>query len=565
MLDNFSEDEIDEVCSIIPFSFLKTVFLKQSNRELHKQIFKGCRPHIVPYTNAKKLLSKNEIFRTTLLKIYEKYLLSEITTIIKKVEKLKSEGNLDDQSYAAVLYETPFKDYPHIFFKLNEHERSNEIKLILSTFKKIKDTNIQTIDNKDKSSVSSENDNSEELNNKLKVIQSLLDKLINSTHIKKDLDLIYVSKDDCVKQKEQYEQIHKSINDYSSKFNNIIINISNLMNILKKLSKNFTNFSHKQKEYLEQIKKISNITDNLKIKFSQQHNNNEYIMQMLQKISDNTSKNNQVLNLINTKNIPLPKRPKEIEIFKKKLEIYLDSIGIKSDYLDLLSDYMSHVLFQGLPILINRQTGLVLINIIATVLGHSDSVMTVSYCEPFSLFELDELISKQSRFIALDNFIGNYNETNMLSLFDRHKDKIIFLTYAFEKTLKYVSSEFLKYCYYINLNYCGLINFNYILKEEKKSTKILDEEFFVPESPIKQDTIVKNSFQDILKEFGFVHSVVEMKTRYIVNIKDLAGMLAFDIVPYCKDVLEKFPINISERYQKCIIQLGDFGKLDVFK
>jgi hypothetical protein len=66
----------------------------------------------------------------------------------------------------------------------------------------------------------------------------------------------------------------------------------------------------------------------------------------------------------------------------------------------------------------------------------------------------------------LDNFIGNCNETELLPLFDNYRDKVIFLTVAYDRTIYYVSREFLRYCHYLNLNRIAALSINAELTED---------------------------------------------------------------------------------------------------
>ena len=130
---------------------------------------------------------------------------------------------------------------------------------------------------------------------------------------------------------------------------------------------------------------------------------------------------------------------------------------------------------------------------------------------------------------------------------------IIFLTVAYDRTLYFISSEFLKYCYYLNLNRIGALSNSIEVFEDPS---IIEE----IEAVIYRECITSRYSQllkEILSEFNICESLIEYRCNYIANEEDLCRILAFDVLPYCADVLQKPPYNISERFVK---YAGDSGR-----
>lgn len=91
---------------------------------------------------------------------------------------------------------------------------------------------------------------------------------------------------------------------------------------------------------------------------------------------------------------------------------------------------------------------------------------TLSFSADISECEIDDFLSAKNRIVCLDNFIGNFNETILLTICDHHKDKIIFLTMFYDRTLYYVPQEILKYCHYLNLNRIEAFTYDHKLTED---------------------------------------------------------------------------------------------------
>jgi hypothetical protein len=151
------------------------------------------------------------------------------------------------------------------------------------------------------------------------------------------------------------------------------------------------------------------------------------------------------------------------------------------------------------------------------------------------------------------NFIGNYNETTLITICDSHKDKIIFLTVSYERTLAYVSGELMRYFHYLNLNRIEAFIGNKDLTEDPS---VLDEEEALTVT-FKSDTRWSAVLKEILGEFEIGGAVREYKGSLVTNERSLCRLLAFDVLPYCLDVLKIAPFNFSERLVK---YAGDSGR-----
>lgn len=250
-----------------------------------------------------------------------------------------------------------------------------------------------------------------------------------------------------------------------------------------------------------------------------------------------------------------PKRPNDIEEFKDYLGYNLENIGVPTDskYFVLLKEHLSKILFQGMPVVVNRCVGITLMKCVANTLNGQSIVKTLVFNKDLSTDDIDKFLLSAKRVVCLDNFIGNYNETELLPLFDIHRDKVTFLTVAYDRTINYVSGEFLRYCQYLNLNRISALSANAELTEDPST---VEEVEFEPQG-LSQNNRYSSLLREMLGEFGFLQCLVEQKCAAISNEQDLCRVLAFDVLPYCVDVLQIAPYNTSERFLK---YAGDTGR-----
>jgi hypothetical protein len=190
---------------------------------------------------------------------------------------------------------------------------------------------------------------------------------------------------------------------------------------------------------------------------------------------------------------------------------------------------------------------------VANALIGTSNVKTLVYRNDLSVEEIDEFLSADGRIVCLDNFIGNYNETVLLPLFDDHMDKIIFLTVAYDRILRFVPDEFLRYCLYLNLNRIEALSVNSELNEDPSTV----EEIEVIPQRMNSDPRYSSLLKELLSEFGLRQSSVGSRCVPISNERDLCRALAFNLLPYCRDVLQVAPYHISDRFIK---YAGDAGR-----
>lgn len=250
-----------------------------------------------------------------------------------------------------------------------------------------------------------------------------------------------------------------------------------------------------------------------------------------------------------------PLCPKDLDEFKDYLGYNFENLGVPtdSDYYLLLKDYLSEILFQGKPVIISRNTAFSLIKCVANALVKTPVVSTLAFADDVTDKTIESFLSQDKRIVCLDNFIGNYNETNLVTICDKHKDKIIFLTVAYDRTLCYVPVELMIYCRYLNLNRIGAFVGDQQLTEDPSVVDELETIYTSSVSDARWSAVLK----EILEELGVRGALSAYMSSLITDESSLCCLLAFDVLPYCVDVLKTAPFNTSERLVK---YAGDSGR-----
>jgi hypothetical protein len=257
------------------------------------------------------------------------------------------------------------------------------------------------------------------------------------------------------------------------------------------------------------------------------------------------------------------KCPKDIDYFKEYLGYNLEDIGVptNADYYALLKDHMGEILFQRKPVIIGRNTAFSLMNCISNTLVKTSTIPALAFAPDIVEEAIDAFLSQNKRIVCLDNFIGNCNETTLITICDRHRDKIIFLTVIYDRTLCYVPDELMKYCHYLNLNRIEALAGD---KELTEDPSIIDETE-TPLAAIIPDARWSAILKEMLDDFGICGALSAYKSSLINDELRLCRLLAFDVLPYCVDVLKIAPFNASERFLKYAGATGRCPYKDLFR
>lgn len=510
-LPQLTEDEVRYICSVIP--------LQDSIRYFQRNPIEFAK--IMPGFRAKSLKNQARVsallFRCrnhhSISSFIEKRINNWLTQIQEHIAQKMDDG---DSKELAILHTLPFSffaDNIGLFFKLINEEYSDEYIALLSA------------------AVTATKEASSQLQEELKDKESEIGNLqteLNSA--KSDLERTRIKLN---KRDTEIKVLKGSLADLKKLKSSIQNDKEKIVALEVKIQEREESIDGLRKELVEAKNSYQQLEVQIKSELEKQQAAKVYEQQAALK----------------------SKCPRDMEEFKDYLGYNFENICVPtySEYYALLKEHLSKILFQGIPIVVNRGVGTTLIKCIANALIGQTNVKTLVFDINFSIDDVNRFLSSSGRVVCLDNFVGNYNETELLPLFDKHRNKIIFLTVAYDRTIYYVSEEFLRYCHYLNLNRIPAFSANAALTEDPSTIEEVD---FEPQG-ISRGNRYASLLREMLSEFGFVQSLVEQKCATIFDEQDLCRVLAFDVLPYCVDVLQISPYNTSERLIK---YAGDAGR-----
>lgn len=511
-LSQLTEDEIRYICLVVPYQHTKDYFSKNPNK--FAKIHPGFRVNKISEAAARKILF--DFSSKPFISYFIEKHISDWLFQIK--EHYNNRIEIGESKEIAFLNTLPFCFFAEnigLYFKLINEEHSEEyIVLMSAAIKSIKEVT----------------DKQDRLSEELKARDSGISNLHTELNSGK-LDL---------------DRAKAKLNKQLSEIEALKIKLTDLEGLKIAASKDKQKIESLENEiitYEEAIKGLRIELDEGKISSSklEEQIREELERQQTAKASEHQS-------------IKSPKCPSDIGEFEDYLGYNFENIGASNGaYCALLKGHLSKILFQGIPVIMNRPTGINIMNCVGnTLIGHP-LIKTLVFNKDISTEDISCFLSLGGRIVCLDNFLGNFNETELLPLFEKHRDKIIFLTVAYDRTIHYISQEFLRYCQYLNVNRIKALTVNAALTED--SSTIVEVDF----NP--QWSIVKNRYSDllrgVLRELGFPQSLIEQKCASVFNEQDLCQLLAFDVLPYCADVLQIIPYNTSESLLK---YAGDAGR-----
>lgn len=513
-LPQLTESEVRYICSAIPLQ--DSIYYFQRNPKEFAKIMPGFRAMSMKNkarVSALLFRCRKQHFISSFI---EKCISNWLSQIQEHITKMMEDGDSKELALLRTLPFCFFADNVGLFFKLTNEEYSEEYIMLLSAaVKSTKETSAQQ-DRLQKELKAKESE--------IRKLQAKLDSVVSN---------LERARTKLNERNTEVSTLKRSLDDLKElKF--IIKNDKEIIEALEtKIQMREENINDLKNELAE----AKNSSQQLEAQFRAEYEKQRATMTSREQV---TMK---------------PKCPSDIEEFKDYLGYNLENIGVSvcSEFFALLKEHLSKILFQGIPIVVSRNVGATLMKCVANALIEQPNVKKLVFSKDYLVEDIDNFLSSGERVVCLDNFIGNCNETELLPLFDKYRDKVIFLTVAYDRTIYYVSREFLRYCHYLNLNRIAALSINAELTEDPS---MIEEVESKPQG-LSPDNRYSNLLREMLGEFGFHQSVVEQKCSAISDEQDLCRTLAFDVLPYCVDVLQVAPYNTSERFLK---YAGDTGR-----
>ena len=259
----------------------------------------------------------------------------------------------------------------------------------------------------------------------------------------------------------------------------------------------------------------------------------------------------------------LPLCPEEMDDFDDYFIDNLKNIGfnLNDEGANDFVDYLEKIIFHGLPLLIKRGPGINIANSLSNTLYGVPFAARLLYTDKTDIQIIDTfLMDTPDRVVCLDGFIGNCNVLELIPVLGKYRNKIIILTYMFDKTLAFVPNEILSYVYFIDADIFNSLLRIIDITEEPSEIKEREYEYKGPEYT---DLRLQKVFNDIACECGFEESVALDMSSIIEDEKQLNEMLMFTLLPYVRKVLERNQYNYSKRLQRYAGESGRCIKKDI--
>ena len=530
-LSLLTEDEIRYICSVLPPQKILNYFNKYP--KMFAKIKPGFRVKSIPKNDVGNFLfshRKNNIIS----EFIDNRINDWMSEIQEHVDTHIVKGESKDSAYICALPRSYFAENLTLYFKLiNEHHTEEYIVLLTSAAMAIN----EKIDNNKKlnEDVKSKEDNINKLQTELMITKKYSEEITEKLKI----------------QSTEIQALKHSLSDLEK----LKIVVQANVEIITSLNAKIQERDETLNELGAELTFAQNLNQQLNQQLETQSQQLEAQSQQLEAQIKTELEKLQTTKITRHKNSQKPKRPIDIEEFKDNVRDNFENIGVpvNSEYLDLLINHLSKILFQGIPIVLNRSVGATLMKCLANALIGEPYVQSLAFKKDHQIDDIDNFLSSVERMACLDNFIGNYNETELLPLFDSHRDKIIFLTVPYDRTINYVSGEFIRYAHYLNLNRIEALSKNIELSENPST---LEEAEYEPQL-VNSNNRFSDFLRNQLREFGFFQGLVDQRSVAISNVHDLNCTLAFDVLPYCVDVLKISPYNTSEHFVK---YAGDAGR-----
>ena len=259
----------------------------------------------------------------------------------------------------------------------------------------------------------------------------------------------------------------------------------------------------------------------------------------------------------------MPLCPEDMDDFDEYFSYSLENIGFNknedgsSDFVD----YFEKSIFCGIPVLIKRGPGINLANCLANTLYGVPVAAHLLYSEGANVQKVREFLANtHDRVVCIDCFIGNCNEMEFIPVLEQYRNKIIILTYMFDKTLSFVPEGLLSSVHFISADeFSPLLRIKDITEEPSEVKEIS----YVYKHNSETDSRLKKIFYEIACECGLGRDTACTMADMIEDETHLNEMLMFTLLPYVFKVFGKNPYNCSKHLQRYAGEAGRCPKKDI--
>lgn len=606
-LTELTKEELKYICKEIPYNIAADYFRR------HPKEFTKIRPGFRVKSLTEDMIARTLYeFRNTdyiasfIIKVVNKWL-SEIE---EELSKTLEEGKDQETAYIEVLSQSFFAKNASLYFKIKEENKTEEYICVLSasvkyqadrlrndqdeirllkkksaeTGKRVEELNRKLAEGQKKEEqlrrnakefqvafdektalVESEKQEKEQLINEIRLLERKLKKVEEDGEKKaegfvKKTALLVAQSEGYEKQIEELKKRLEETDGIISEYRTTLETSKDGSESLKSVN---MDLEGKISVLRAKIIELEQVTSELKAEntaINIQNEEYQHAIKALEEVIENTSQNNSVSDLKyaeTKKDVPhsTPLSPVDMDDFDEYFRYNLASIGfseMEEGGIDLV-EYFKQTVFNGIPLLIKRGPGINLANCLANTIYGKPFAITLSYKKGMGIAEIEDMLTSTSdRVVCLDGFIGNCNEMELLPVLDRYRNKIIILTYMYDKTLRYIPEEILSSVYFISMDrFSALMRIKDITEDP---SEILEKEFANQNSC--SDKHSRKIFIEIAQECGIEMGTASAMADGIENEIYMNRLLIFTLLPYVVNVFGISPYNCSKRLQKYASESG---------
>lgn len=259
----------------------------------------------------------------------------------------------------------------------------------------------------------------------------------------------------------------------------------------------------------------------------------------------------------------MPLCPEDMDNFDEYFTYNLENIGFDENDEGSLEfiDYLEKSLFCGIPVLIKRGPGINLANCLANTLYGVPVAGHFMYSESADIEKISEyLVDTPDRVVCIDGFIGNCNEMELIPVLEQHRNKIIIITYMYDRTLSFVPKELLSSVHFISADVFSSVLRIKDITEEPSEVKEIS---YAYKGSVENDSRSQKIFYEIACECGMGNDTACAMADMIKDENHLNEMLMFTLLPYVSKVFRRNPYNCSKRLQRYAGEAGRCSKKDI--
>lgn len=601
-LIDLTEEEIMYICTVIPFKEISTYF-RSYPKEFDK-LKPGFRVKSLNADSISRMLYdfRNRNFIASFLNKHIEQWIKEIDRELAKA----LEKNNQEAAYIDVLSRSFFSGNVALFFKIKRKEKSEDYLKVMgsaviyeSVHQKANEQELFSFKMREQEHKEIEKELRNRIFNEEKKVEKLRKK---ETELKE-------KKEQLKKEKEENVCLLKKVNDLEIelkkaqdcevwKTGDMQQKINTLSSALKEENDKVGKYEISLSEY---VSKLSFVEDEIETWKNQVRNYEEQILvfkKELDKALDVEKEYEKQLSLLSAEketyrqknrelekalkemknmevaaktalkrtpdtNRKMPLCPEDMDDFDDYFSNNLKNIGFNeneegsSDFVD----YLKKSLFHGIPVLIKRGPGINLANCLANTLYGVPIAAHLLYSEGVGIQKISEFLSDiPDRVVCIDGFIGNCNEIELIPVLDQHRNKIIILTYMYDRTLSFVPHEILSSVHFISADVFSSILRIRDITEEPSEIKELPSAY---KSSAGSDSRSQKIFCEIVCECGLRMDTACAMANMIEDENYLNEMLMFTLLPYVSKVLGKNPYNCSNRLRRYAGETGRCSKKDI--